>query len=110
MHRQPISYLGIGVVDVDAERAKALNLKEERGAEIKSVAEDSPAAKAGLKEGDVVLEYNQERVEGMEQLVRLVRETPPGRQVALSVWRNGRHPQSRRDRGKPQRKMVASGG
>ena len=43
------SYLGIGVVDVDAERAKALNLKEERGVEIKSVTEDSPASKAGLK-------------------------------------------------------------
>jgi serine protease Do len=56
---------------------------------IKSVAEDSPAAKVGLREGDVVLDYNNERVEGMEQLVRLVRETPPGRQVRLSVWRNG---------------------
>src|SRR6266498_480139 len=74
------SYLGIGVADIDTERAKALNLKEERGAEVTSVDPEGPAGKAGLKEGDVVLEYNGQRVEGTEQFVRMVRETPPGRQ------------------------------
>jgi serine protease Do len=83
------SYLGIGVAEVDAERAKALNLKEVHGVEVKSVDENSPAAKAGLKEGDVVLEYNGQRIEGTEQFVRLVRETPVDRQVRLSIWRNG---------------------
>jgi serine protease Do len=83
------SYLGIGVLEVDAERAKAHNLKEERGVEIKSVEEDSPAAKAGIKEGDIVLEFNGQRVEGVEQFIRMVRETPPGRQCKLAVWRNG---------------------
>ena len=52
------SYLGIGVQDVDAERAKALKLRDVRGAEITSVAEESPAAKAGIKDGDVILEFN----------------------------------------------------
>jgi serine protease Do len=83
------SYLGVGVRDVDAERKKALNLKEERGAEITSVEEDSPAAKAGLKTGDVVLEYASNRVESMEQFIRLVRETPAGREVKIVVSRNG---------------------
>jgi serine protease Do len=83
------SYLGIGVAEVDAERAKALSLKEVRGVEVKSVDHDSPAAKAGLKEADVVLEYNGQRIEGTEQFVRLVRETPIDRQVKLLVWRNG---------------------
>lgn len=83
------SYLGIGVADVTAERAKALNLKEERGAEVTNVAADSPAAKAGIKEGDVVLDYDGTAVHGIEQLTRLVRETPVGRQVKISVWRNG---------------------
>jgi serine protease Do len=83
------SYLGIGVVDIDQERAKALNLKEARGVEVKSVEEDSPAAKAGLKEGDVVLEYNGQSVVGGEQFARLVRETPAGREVKLQVQRNG---------------------
>ncbi|MBM3775161.1 MAG: PDZ domain-containing protein, partial [Acidobacteria bacterium] len=83
------SYLGVGVADIDAERAKALNLKEERGVEVKSVDEDSPAAKAGLKEGDLILEYNGQLVEGTEQLVRLVRETPPGRSASLQISRGG---------------------
>ncbi len=50
---------------------------------------DSPADKAGLKVGDVVLEYNGERVEGMEQFGRMVHETPAGRKVTLQVSRGG---------------------
>jgi serine protease Do len=83
------SYLGIGVVEVTADRAKTLNLREVRGAEVSRVEENGPAAKAGIKEGDVVLEYNGGPVEGVEQFVRMVRETPPGRIVRLTVWRNG---------------------
>ena len=83
------SYLGIGGIDIDEERAKALNLKETRGVEIKSVDANSPAAKAGLKDGDVVLDYNGQPVAGIEQFARLVRETPAGREVHLSVWRGG---------------------
>jgi serine protease Do len=83
------SFLGVGVAEIDEQRAKALNLKEEHGVEIKSVEDDSPAAKAGLKSGDVVLEYNGQRVEGTEQFIRMVRETPPGRQARMLVWRNG---------------------
>ncbi len=83
------SYLGVGVAEIDAERAKALKLAEERGVEITRVEPDSPAEKAGLKQGDVVLEYNGQRVEGSEQFVRLVRETPPGRKATLVISRNG---------------------
>ena len=81
------SYLGVGAIDVDEERAKALKLKDAAGVEIKSVDDDSPAAKAGLKEGDVVLEFNGQKVEGTEQFARLVRETPAGRQVPVAIWR-----------------------
>lgn len=83
------SYLGIGVLELTPERAKTLNLKDERGAEVAHVDEDGPAAKAGIKEGDVVLQYNGQPVEGTEQFVRMVRETPVGRQVTLTVWRGG---------------------
>lgn len=82
-------YLGIGVQDVDADRAKTLKLKEPRGVEVTRVEADSPAAKAGFKEGDVVMDYNGQAVEGGEQLSRLVRETPVGRQVKIGVWRAG---------------------
>lgn len=87
--RQGASYLGIGVADLDQERAKALKLADEHGAEVKSVATDSPAAKAGIKVGDVILEFNGQRVEGQQQLVRMVREMPAGREVRLTLWRNG---------------------
>ena len=83
------SYLGIGVHDLDSERAKYLKLKDERGAEITQVDTDGPAAKAGLKAGDVVLEYNGTVVQGTEHLQRLVRETPAGHTVKIAVWRNG---------------------
>jgi serine protease Do len=83
------SFLGIGVAEIDNERAKALNLSEARGVEITQVEQDGPAAKAGLQKSDVVLEYNGQRVEGTEQFVRLVRETPVGRAVKLSISRNG---------------------
>ncbi|HTS25563.1 MAG TPA: PDZ domain-containing protein [Bryobacteraceae bacterium] len=82
-------YLGIGSRDIDPDRAKALKLPEVRGAEITNVIEDSPAAKAGFKEGDVILEFNGQRVEGIDQLTRMVSETPAGRQVKITVWRNG---------------------
>lgn len=85
----PGSYLGVGVADVNTERVKALKLKEERGVEITSVETDSPAAKAGLKTHDVVLDYNGQRVEGTEQFMRMVRETPAERQVRLAISRDG---------------------
>lgn len=83
------SYLGIGVAEIDTERAKALNLNEERGVEISRVMENTPASEAGLQKGDVVTEYNGTPVQGVEQFVRLVRETPPGRKVRLAIVRNG---------------------
>jgi len=86
-HEAP--YLGIGGQDITADRAKALKLKEERGAEVMMVDPDTAAAKAGMEKGDVVLEYNGQKVEGWEELKRLVSETPVGREVKIGVWRNG---------------------
>ena len=83
------SYLGVAVVELDDERARALKLRETRGVEVKVVDEDSPASKAGIKEGDVILDYNGQRVEGTEQFVRMVSETPVGRKFTLAIWRNG---------------------
>lgn len=87
------SFLGVNVREIDpeqaAERAKEKNLPEEQGVEITSVISDSAAEKAGLKKGDVVLEYQSRRVEGVEQFVRLVRETPVGRNVTMKLLRDG---------------------
>lgn len=86
-------YLGIATADIDAERAKALKLPEDAGVEITRLSPVSPAASAGLREGDVVVQYGGERVEGQIQLERLITETPIGREVRIQVFRNG-YPQT----------------
>jgi serine protease Do len=83
-------HLGVQLADVDADRAKALHLDEERGAEIEKVETGSPAEAAGLKAGDVLLTYNGENILGARQLGRLVSETPKGRKVRIQFWRDGK--------------------
>ena len=83
------SYLGVDVRDITSDRVSALKLKEERGVEITTVDQDAPAGKAGLKEHDVILEFNGTRVESEEQFRRMIRETPPGRNIALGISRDG---------------------
>jgi len=84
------SYLGIDTQDVTPQRVAALKLKEERGVEVLTVDQDAPAGKAGLKEHDVILEFNGTKVEGVEHLRRMIHEIPPGRSVTLSVSRDGK--------------------
>src|SRR5271170_5665881 len=84
------SYLGVGIVDVDPERAKVLKLNQGHGVEVSRVETGSPAAKAGLMTGDVLLEFNGQPLDGPEQLGHLVRETPPGSKVKILVWRAGK--------------------
>ena len=79
------SRIGVSVTDVDTSDAKATS-----GVRIDSVEEDSPAAKAGLQTGDVVVEFDGERVRSVRQFSRLVSETPAGRQVTAAVTRDGR--------------------
>src|SRR4029078_573461 len=83
------SYLGVDVEDVSRDRVQALKLKSESGVEITMVDSDAPAGKAGLKERDVILQFNGTSVESTEQLRRLIRETPPGRTVAVGISRDG---------------------
>jgi membrane-associated protease RseP (regulator of RpoE activity) len=83
------SWLGVQIADMDAERGKELGLRDVHGAEVQSVSPGSPAEEAGIKEGDVITEYQGSRIEGVAQLTRLVRETPSGRMAHLEVWRNG---------------------
>lgn len=85
----PGSYLGIDISDVTADRVGPLKLKEERGVEITMVDRDAPAGKAGLKAHDVILEFNGTRVEGEQQLRRMLREIPAGRKVTLGISRDG---------------------
>lgn len=83
------SYLGVDTRDVTADRLGALKLKDETGVEIVAVDQDAPAGKAGLKEKDVILTFNSQKVDSVEQLRRMIREVPPGRQVTLGISRDG---------------------
>jgi serine protease Do len=81
--------LGVVLEDVRPDDVSRLKLAEERGARVEEVAKGSAAEKAGLQEGDVILSYQGERVGSAAQLRRLVRETPPGRRVAIEASRAG---------------------
>jgi predicted metalloprotease with PDZ domain len=83
------SYLGVDIRDVTTDRLSALKLKEERGVEITMVDGDAPAGKAGLREHDVILDFNGTAIESEEQIRRLIREVPPGRTVTLGISRDG---------------------
>jgi serine protease Do len=84
------SWLGVETQEVTAENAKELKLPAERGVVVADVTKDSPAAKAGLKEKDVITEVNGQRVEGAAQFRRMIHEIPAGRAAQLTVWRDGR--------------------
>ena len=84
------SWLGVELHEVTSDTAKDLKLSAERGVVLGKIVPDSPAAKAGLKENDVVTEINGQRVEGAAQFRRMIREIPAGRSVQLTVWRDGR--------------------
>lgn len=83
-------WLGISIEEVTPQKAQELKLSGIYGVLVAEVEADSPAAKAGLKNGDVITDYDGQRVEGVIEFRRLVRETPPGRTAKLTVWRDGR--------------------
>jgi serine protease Do len=83
------SYLGIWVWEIDAARAKELRLPQPGTFEVTLVSPGSPADLAGIKPGDVVTEYQGQKVESSEQFSRLVRETPGGKPVKIEIVRNG---------------------
>lgn len=85
----PQSYLGVLMGDVDPDTASKLKLKDTRGAIITLIDHDAPAGSMGLKVYDVVLELNGQQVENAEQMRRMLREIPPGRNVSLLVSRDG---------------------
>ena len=83
------SYLGVDTEDITSERLGALHLKDERGVEVTMVDQDAPAGKAGIKEHDVILSINDQQVQSVEQLRRLIHEIPAGRTITIGVSRDG---------------------
>ena len=89
LHSSSQGYLGVDLTDVDQEKAQALKLKDVRGAVITLIDHDAPAGQIGLKVNDVVVKLNGQAVEGAEQLRRMLREIPAGRNVSIEISRDG---------------------
>lgn len=89
----PGSQIGISIRDLETDEAGKLKLPADAGAVVQSVQQGSPAETAGLRNGDVLVEFDGERVRSAQQLTRLVHETPPGRRVNAAVFRDGKRTQ-----------------
>ena len=81
-------WLGVRIQDVTKEIAEVENLDEPRGALVASVAPNSPSEKAGVKSGDIILEFNGERIRQMKELPIIVARTEVGKKVKVKIWRN----------------------
>ena len=82
--------LGVGIQDLTPELANSFGLKETQGALVAKVVSDSPAEKAGIAQGDVIVTFNGQLVKGSKDLSRIVAATPVGQAVAVQVMRNGK--------------------
>lgn len=84
-------WLGVRIQDVTQDIADSLNLGHARGALVSSVTPDSPAAKAGLKTGDVILNFAGKDIKEMRALPRIVAASEAGKPVPVTVWRSGKN-------------------
>ena len=83
-------WLGVRIQVVTKEIADSLKLDEPRGALVASVASGSPSDKGGIKDGDVILEFDGKKINEMKELPKIVAETKVGKNVNVKVWRNNR--------------------
>ena len=81
-------WLGVRIQNVTKEIAEVENLDKPRGALVASVAPNSPSEKAGVKAGDIILEFNGEKIQEMKELPIIVARTEVGKKVKVKIWRN----------------------
>jgi serine protease Do len=81
-------WLGVRIQVVTEEIAEVEKLDKPRGALVASVAEKSPSDKAGIKAGDIILEFNGTKINEMKELPKIVAQTEVGKTVDVKVWRN----------------------
>ncbi len=81
-------WLGVRIQEVTKEIAEVEKLDEPRGALVASVAQNSPSEKAGVRAGDIILEFNGERIQQMKELPIIVARTEVGKKVKVKIWRN----------------------
>jgi len=81
-------WLGVRIQTVTKEIAEAEKLNKPTGALISSVAEGSPSDKGGIKEGDIILEFDGKPINEMRELPMIVAQTKVGKIVNVKIWRN----------------------
>jgi len=81
-------WLGVRIQEVTKEIAEVEKLEKPMGALIASVSEKSPADKAGIKAGDIILEFDGKKVDTMRTLPKLVAQTKVGKKVTVKIWRS----------------------
>ena len=81
-------WLGVRIQEVTKEIADVEKLKKPQGALVASVGENSPADKAGVKAGDIILEFDGKKIDTMRKLPKVVANTKVGKSVQLKIWRN----------------------
>ncbi len=81
-------WLGVRIQDVTKEIAEVEKLNKARGALVASVAENSPSEKAGIQAGDIILEFNGEKINQMKELPAIVARTEVGKKVEVKIWRD----------------------
>ncbi len=83
-------WLGVTVQRITSQLAKSFGLEEERGALVSQVFKGSPAEKAGIKSGDVILEFDGKKVKNFGELSRIVASTPVGKTIPIKIFREGK--------------------
>jgi serine protease Do len=101
--------LGVGIQPVTQELAKSFKLDKPTGVVVVQLEKGSPAEKAGIRQGDVILSFNGKPVEDPAELPRAVAATKPGEKAAVEVWRNGKRERLNVTVGESPNESVASG-
>ena len=83
-------WLGVQIQPVTPEVAESLGLKEAKGALVAGLTDNSPAGKAGIKQGDVITAFNSAKIAELRDLTRAVAVTPRGAKANVELWRNGK--------------------
>jgi serine protease Do len=83
-------WLGIGIQEITSELAKSFGMKEKKGALVADVFKDGPADRAGIEQGDVIIEFDGKEITESKDLPRIVATTPVGKAVQIKIWKNGK--------------------
>jgi serine protease Do len=103
-------WLGVQVQAITPELAKSFGLERERGALVADVMPDTPAEKAGIERGDIIVEFNGRKIEEMNDLPRLVASTPPNAEVPVKLLRKGQEKMVQAKVAELKEERVAAGG